>query len=282
MLPKLPATKIFHCVVIILLHSISLSLQITPIKWDNANETMPSSASLCVKIPSFKCPAIEPILQIINTSTSISISCLSDTELDTYRRPPIKHFSKYITESIEVYLCPYCPLAYISYKNAMFHKVSNLHIVSLTYTYPLLILELFPTVLSFEYFRFNITRVTVIDLRKTKLSPISFTTHMDLERLYTFRLYCNGEQVTLPNKYLANLPALEEVQMEFCQLTELPIDIFFGPRNIRDTSPSVSIKVSSIDLSFNLLRNVDEKCFSSLINLKTLRLSNNRITSISR
>lgn len=100
---------------------------------------------------------------------------------------------------------------------------------------------------------------------------------------------------TLPNELFGQLPRLETVWINSCNLISIPSDLFVNSTNIKSISlacnnltniPSKMLNQLSnlldLDLSFNDLISLDDDTFNENINLTVLRLSHNRFNNISR
>ncbi|XP_046735889.1 protein toll-like [Diprion similis] len=75
--------------------------------------------------------------------------------------------------------------------------------------------------------------------------------------------------ITLPNRFLSNLPRLQDVYLQYSKLTRLPEDLL---------SNSSAIKI--LDLNHNSLSTLPKNIFKDLTNLTSLNLSWNKITSL--
>lgn len=99
----------------------------------------------------------------------------------------------------------------------------------------------------------------------------------------------------LPAKLFGQLPQLEAIWINNCNLTSLPSDLFIESTNLRNISLAnnnlISVPASifhcqsdlfNLDMSFNQLLGLDDGLFSETTGLTVLRLSHNRLSNISR
>lgn len=140
----------------------------------------------------------------------------------------------------------------------------------------------------------HLLNLTLLSLNANHIVSLPEGLFDNNKMLEKFSLINNRVQLeALPNGFLANLPKLNEVQIQ-CGLRILPENTFAGSTNIvhlglqgnaLQTLPphllATQRNLESLDLSGNELTMLHDKLFRSTTKLKTLLLSNNQLTYIS-
>lgn len=141
----------------------------------------------------------------------------------------------------------------------------------------------------------HLSNLTLLSLNANHIISLPEGLLINNRNLEKFLMINNRVELDeLPNAFLANLPALNEVQIQ-CGLKKLPENTFAESPNVihivlkdnaLETLPGRLLasqrNLESLDLSSNQLIQLSDNLFNGTVKLKTLRLSHNRLTQISK
>lgn len=142
----------------------------------------------------------------------------------------------------------------------------------------------------------HLTALESIDLNGNRINAFPQQLFDQNKALQKIRINGNHLKMNaLPAQLFGQLPQLEAIWINNCNLTRLPSDLFIESTNLRNISLAnnnlTSIPTSifhhqsdlfDLDMSFNHLFELDDGLFSETTRLTVLRLSHNRLSSISR
>lgn len=139
----------------------------------------------------------------------------------------------------------------------------------------------------------HLTNLTNINLNANRFASLPEGLFSKNQMLKQIRLMDNRVDLdTLPNGFLARLPALEEVIIR-CNVKSVPVDMFKDSPNIRNITMASNslvtlpmglftdaVSLLDLDLSDNMLYELPDDIFMGARSIIVLRLSNNQLSKI--